>query len=213
MSLSVYIQTYAQLDSANEKECPNPVTGKIAAIYIWDEIKGATVLLSSNINGLNLPEYNGHQQRVIGHPSEKEMLQSFWLILESSADKVFTFNGRKHLAPFLYLHSSANGIQIKFNDLLRDRYKLGRHIDLMEAFSFHNIVPNLNLRDLALFYQLKTPSLEEGDSLQALLKSAVSAHGMQAIGVWQMLIDSGVQHVQLIINLAERWRKTLMPIY
>lgn len=213
MSLSVYIQTFSPSEVSDEVVCLNPVTGKIAAIYIWDEIRGGTVLLANAAVGVTLPEFNGHKQGVIAYSNEREMLQAFWTILESSADKIFTFNGRKHLAPFLYLHSSAQGIQIKYNDLLRDRYKLGRHIDLMEAFSFHNIVQAVNLHDLAGLYQFKTPSLEEGATLQALLKSTMQASGNSASGMWQILVDSGIQHAQLVMNLAERWRKTLMPIY
>jgi len=102
------------------------------------------------------------------------------------------------------------GVPIGSPDLLRDRYRMSEHIDIMEACTFHGIVSKPALLDLARLYDLPLPVTIEGGAMQKLLGEALAAPNMP---LWDILTKSGLCYAGITLSLGTIWRRTLQKVY
>ncbi|MGA7837996.1 MAG: ribonuclease H-like domain-containing protein, partial [Ignavibacteriaceae bacterium] len=87
--------------------------------------------------------------------SEKEILESFWRIVEV-ADRVVTFNGRMFDAPFLMLRSAILKTKPSRN-LITNRYDKSFHIDLLDQFTFYGLTRKFNLDFYCNAFGIESP--------------------------------------------------------
>jgi DNA polymerase elongation subunit (family B) len=121
--------------SAPDRTALYPGLGKIIAIGMWNLDKE---------HGLCLLEGKPAQQQEwkrvpssdVFRGSEKELLESFWEIVERKRPRLISFNGRYYDGPILMLRSAQLGISPSLN-LCGNRFNLSSHVDLTEVLSFH----------------------------------------------------------------------------
>jgi DNA polymerase elongation subunit (family B) len=117
-----------------------PYTAKVIAIGIYDVDKEKSyVYYASEIAEEWNSEKNVHYKGL----SEKEMLNSFWRIIEVT-DQIITFNGRNFDAPFLMIRSALHSIKPGKN-IVSKRFDSGFHIDLLEQFTYYGLTRKFNL--------------------------------------------------------------------
>jgi 3'-5' exonuclease len=118
-----------------------PLTAKIIAIGMYHVEKEKTFVYYES----NQPEEWMNEEKNISYKglSEKEMIQSFWRIVDFT-DQVITFNGRNFDIPFLMLRSAILEIRPTKN-LIGKRFDPSNHIDLLEQFTFYGITRKFNL--------------------------------------------------------------------
>lgn len=210
---SVYIQTHCQpRDAALSTEDSgwlSPFQARIAAIYLKRETGNSIAFLPYEAKGVQIPNTD-----IELCTTEREMLASFWRaqgeINKVQKETLVTFNGRKFTVPFLYVRSSVQGVSIGSPDLLRDRYRISEHIDILEAYTFHGIVAKPPLLELARLYDLPLPVTIEGGAMQKLLGEALTAPNMP---LWDILSKSGICYADTTLSLGTIWRKTLRQVY
>ena len=147
-----YLLRYSEKETEDEKKSQKrddairflslyPLTAKVIAIGIYHLEREKTYVYYEN----NEPEEWITQEKNICYKgvSEKEMLQSFWRIVDFS-DQVITFNGRNFDIPFVMMRSALLQIRPTKN-LLGKRYDSSSHIDLLEQFTFYGITRKFNL--------------------------------------------------------------------
>jgi len=121
--------------SAPDRTALYPGLGKIIAIGMWNlEKEHGLCLLEGK------PAEQQEWQRVansdVFRGSEKELLESFWEIVERKRPRLISFNGRYYDGPILMLRSAQLGISPSQN-MCGNRYNLSQHVDLTEVLSFH----------------------------------------------------------------------------
>lgn len=147
-----YLLRYSEKETEDEKKSQKrddairflslyPLTAKVIAIGIYHLEREKTYVYYEN----NEPEEWITPEKNICYKgvSEKEMLQSFWRIVDFS-DQVITFNGRNFDIPFVMMRSALLQIRPTKN-LLGKRYDSSSHIDLLEQFTFYGITRKFNL--------------------------------------------------------------------
>lgn len=147
-----YLLRYSEKETEDEKKSQKrddairflslyPLAAKVIAIGIYHLEREKTYVYYEN----NEPEEWITQEKNICYKgvSEKEMLQSFWRIVDFS-DQVITFNGRNFDIPFVMMRSALLQIRPTKN-LLGKRYDSSSHIDLLEQFTFYGITRKFNL--------------------------------------------------------------------
>jgi hypothetical protein len=210
---SIYIQTHCQARdealAAEDSGWLNPFQARIAAIYLEREAGRSIAFLPGEAKGVQIPDTD-----IELCMTEQEMLASFWRV-HAEVNKVqkeliATFNGRKFAIPFLYVRSSVQGVPIGSPDLLRDRYRVLDHIDILEAYTFHGIAAKPALLDLARLYNLPLPVTIEGGAMQKLLGEALAAPNL---ALWDILTKSGIRYAGITLSLGTIWRKTLRQVY
>jgi 3'-5' exonuclease len=112
--------------------------------------------------------------------SEKEMLKSFWGIIEV-CDQVITFNGRNFDIPFLMMRSAMNKIKPSKN-LLGNRYNQTQHVDLLEQFTFYGLTKKFNLDFYCNAFGIKSPKSEEVSGME--VKNLYEAGKIKDIAVY-----------------------------
>lgn len=118
-----------------------PLTAKVIAIGIYHVEKEKTFVYYEN----NEFEEWTNEEKNISYKglSEKEMIQSFWRIIDYT-DQVITFNGRNFDIPFLMLRSAMLKVRPSKN-LMGKRFDSSNHIDLLEQFTFYGLTRKFNL--------------------------------------------------------------------
>lgn len=207
--LTLYIQTCSKEDSPVEGEpaWTNPFVSSIFGLYMQGE-EGTVPRAYINARGseISIPGVELHSC-----PKEGEVLAKFWDHLKRGpTESLLTYNGRKFTIPFLYLRSAFNGVEIGNPDLLRERYKIGIHIDVADALTFHGILPKPSLSQVAGLLKLEMPALKEGESLQKLLRSALEQPEAALV---QLLARNGLEYVGLIDRIGRFWRKSLKAAF
>ena len=207
--LSLYVQTCSQEDSPAEGDpaWTNPFVSSIFGIYLQGE-EGTVPRAYVNSGGseISIPDVEAHSCQ-----SETEVLSKFWDHLKRGpTESLLTYNGRKFTVPFLYIRSALNGVEIGNPDLLRERYKIGIHIDVADALTFHGILPKPSLAQVAGLLKLEMPALKEGESLQKLLRNALE---QPAPALLQLLARNGIEYVRLIDRIGRFWRKSLKAAF
>ena len=119
-----------------ERTALYPGLGKVIAIGMW--------LVGSELDrGLILLEGAPHEEKPwekvqsskIFRGSEKELLESFWEIVERKRPRLISFNGRYYDGPILMLRSAQLGLKPSRN-LMGNRYSIAEHCDLADVFQF-----------------------------------------------------------------------------
>ncbi len=130
-----------------------PFTAKVVAIGIYDVDKKKSFVYYENEKEEEWfsEDKNTHYKGL----SEKEILESFWRIVEV-ADRVVTFNGRMFDAPFLMLRSAMLKTKPSRN-LITNRYDKTFHIDLLDQFTFYGLTRKFNLDFYCNAFGIKSP--------------------------------------------------------
>ncbi len=118
-----------------------PLTAKVIAIGIYHVEKEKTYVYYED----NTSEEWMNEEKNIFYKSlsEKEMIQSFWRIVDFT-DQVITFNGRNFDIPFLMMRSAMLKVRPSKN-LMGKRFDSHNHIDLLEQFTFYGVTRKFNL--------------------------------------------------------------------
>ena len=121
-------------DAVPERMALYPGLGKIIAIGMWNlEADRGLILLEG------AQEEQKEWERVansdVFRGSEEELLERFWSILERKQPRLVSFNGRGYDGPVLAIRSAQAGIAPTAN-LMPPRWRLERHVDLMDVLSF-----------------------------------------------------------------------------
>jgi predicted PolB exonuclease-like 3'-5' exonuclease len=118
-----------------------PFTAKVIAIGIMNsETEKIIVYYESESDQDIVIEEKGIKYKPM---NEKNMLQNFWQHI-SRSDKVITFNGRNFDIPFLMLRSAIYQIKPTKN-LIKYRYDIKEHIDLLDQLTFYGATRRFNL--------------------------------------------------------------------
>lgn len=86
---------------------------------------------------------------------EEEMLKLFWGYVKKS-NQIITFNGRQFDIPFLMLRSAMYKIRPSKN-LIRNRYDISDHIDLLEQLTFCGLTKKFNLDFYCNAFGIESP--------------------------------------------------------
>ena len=119
-----------------------PLTAKVVAIGMLNVDTEKTLVLyegGEEENDLTAEE------KPVKYKSmpEEEMLKTFWSYAKK-VDSLITFNGRNFDIPFLMMRSAMLKIKPTVN-LLKNRYDVTNHIDLLEQFTFYGLTKKFNL--------------------------------------------------------------------
>lgn len=90
--------------------------------------------------------------------TEKEMLGLFWEDI-THYQQLITFNGRGFDFPFLMLRSAILGIKPSRN-LMGNRYDTASHCDLLEQFTFYNVLRKFNLDFYCKTFGIESPKAQ-----------------------------------------------------
>lgn len=103
--------------------------------------------------------------------SEEEMLLNFWSYL-SKVSSVVTFNGKNFDFPFLMLRSAVLRIKPSV-DLVNLKKSNLVHIDLLEQFSYHNLLKKFNLDFYCHAFGINSPKtdIENGMEVKNMFKA------------------------------------------
>jgi len=146
-----------QTDEAIRYTSLYPLTAKCIAIGIFDvEKQKCFVYYESD----KKEEWTSEDDKIQfkGLP-EKEMLQSFWKIIDQ-VDQVVTFNGRNFDLPFLMIRSAMLKVKPTKN-LIKGRYDTKTHIDLLEQFTFYGLTRKFNLDFYCQAFGIESPKTKE----------------------------------------------------
>ncbi len=146
-----------QIDEAVRYTSLYPLTAKCVAIGIYDiDKKKSFVYYESK----KVEEWFSEDEQVhYKSLSEVEILKSFWKIIEVT-DQVVTFNGRNFDVPFLMLRSAMLKIKPARN-LIKKRYDINSHIDLLEQFTFYGLTRKFNLDFYCNAFGITSPKTKE----------------------------------------------------
>jgi uncharacterized protein YprB with RNaseH-like and TPR domain len=163
----------AALANLKEELGFSPFTGHIAAIGVLDYEKGRGAVYYLH-PGADAPEAFREGEIEYKPMDEKTMLEKFWSGVKSYREFV-SFNGRCFDVPFLMIRSAIHEVRPS-KDLLSNRYLNsqrfdGKHIDLMDQFSFYGALrrkPSLHLACRAFGIQSPKTQGVTGDDVKRL---------------------------------------------
>jgi len=147
----------AQVDEAIRYTSLYPLTAKCIVIGMFDiEKQKCFVYYESE----KKEEWKSEDEKIqYKGLAEKEMLQSFWKIIEIT-DEVITFNGRQFDIPFLMIRSALFKVKPTKN-LIKGRYDTKTHIDLLEQFTFYGLTRKFNLDFYCQAFGIESPKTKE----------------------------------------------------
>lgn len=130
-----------------------PLTAKVIAIGIYHVEKEKTFVYFES----NQPEEWMNEEKNISYKglNEKEMIQSFWRIVDFT-DQVVTFNGRNFDIPFIMMRSAMLEIRPTKN-LMGNRFNSNNHLDLLEQFTFYATTRKFNLDFYCQAFGIESP--------------------------------------------------------
>ncbi|MEW6703187.1 MAG: ribonuclease H-like domain-containing protein [Bacteroidota bacterium] len=130
-----------------------PYTAKIVAIGMLNTDTEKTMVL---YEGSENDEWDAGEKIAKYKPlSEEEMLKYFWKFIRK-AEKVISFNGRNFDLPFIMIRSAINKIKPTRN-LMKNRYDVSSHIDLLEQFTFYGLTKKFNLDFYCRAFGVESP--------------------------------------------------------
>ncbi len=155
-----------------------PFTAKTIAIGLFNVEKEKAIVLYEN--SLN-EEWVSEEKTVTYKPvPEDEMLKYFWKYA-GKAEKLISFNGRAFDLPFLMIRSAINKIKPARN-LLRNRYDLSKHVDLLEQFTFHGLTKKFNLDFYCRSFGIDSPKSQGVTGMD--VKELYKAGRMKEIAIY-----------------------------
>jgi DNA polymerase elongation subunit (family B) len=167
-----------QIDEAIRYTALYPLTAKCIAIGILDVEKEKSFVYYESEEK---EEWFSEDKQIHykGLP-EKEMLESFWRIIEV-ADQVITFNGRNFDIPFLMIRSAMLKIKPSKN-LVGRRYDTSSHIDLLEQFTFYGLTRKFNLDFYCQAFGIESPKTKEISGME--VKNLYEAGRLKDIAIY-----------------------------
>jgi len=167
-----------QIDEAIRYTALYPLTAKCIAIGILDVEKEKSFVYYESEEA---EEWFSEDKQVHykGLP-EKEMLESFWRIIEVT-DNVITFNGRNFDIPFLMIRSAMLKIKPSRN-LIGRRYDKSSHIDLLEQFTFYGLTRKFNLDFYCQAFGIESPKTKEISGME--VKNLYEAGRLKDIAIY-----------------------------
>ena len=167
-----------QVDEAIRYTSLYPLTAKCIAIGILDVEKEKSFVYYESEEA---EEWFSEDKQVHykGLP-EKEMLESFWRIIEVT-DNVITFNGRNFDIPFLMIRSAMLKIKPSRN-LIGRRYDKSSHIDLLEQFTFYGLTRKFNLDFYCQAFGIESPKTKEISGME--VKNLYEAGRLKDIAIY-----------------------------
>lgn len=130
-----------------------PYTAKIVAIGMLNTDTEKTMVL---YEGSENDEWNTEEKIAKYKPlSEEEMLKYFWKFVKK-AERVISFNGRNFDLPFIMIRSAINKIKPTRN-LMKNRYDVSSHVDLLEQFTFYGLTKKFNLDFYCYGFGIESP--------------------------------------------------------
>jgi len=121
-------------DALPERMALYPGLGKVIAIGLWNlEADRGLVLLEGE--AAEQQEWERVASSDVFRGAEEDLLARFWEIVDRKRPRLVSFNGRGYDAPILAIRSAQAGIAPTAN-LLPPRWRLERHVDLMDVLSF-----------------------------------------------------------------------------
>ena len=167
-----------QIDEAIRYTALYPLTAKCIAIGILDVEKEKSFVYYESEK---TEEWFSEDKQVHykGLP-EKEMLESFWRIIEVT-DQVVTFNGRNFDIPFLMIRSAMLKIKPSKN-LVGRRYDTSSHIDLLEQFTFYGLTRKFNLDFYCQAFGIESPKTKEISGME--VKNLYEAGRLKDIAIY-----------------------------
>jgi DNA polymerase elongation subunit (family B) len=201
---AVYLQTWSKENTAGEEPAwVNPFTAQIFGVYWVGDLNPEPTALV--IGGG--PTAPFESTRVVGCSNERELLVEFWKHYKGTPpETIATYNGRKHAVPCLYWRSAVHQVEIANPDFLHDRYKAGPHVDLAEVLAYHGLLRIPALSVVAQNFGLGLPTLPEGETVQQMIRAHLATANEALL---RLLVKSGLEHAQLIAQVAAHWRKHL----
>ncbi len=136
---------------------------------------------------------------------EREMLTEFWRMLDASARRVVTYNGRQFDGPYLMLRSAILGVAPTMN-LAGYRYSVTPHCDLQEVLSFHGASrPVYSLDYWCRRFGITSPKEEglDGSRVQEYYDG----------GRLEEIVEYCARDVVATAALYERLEDTLVPLF
>ncbi len=128
-----------------------PFTAKVVAIGLLNTETEHSLVLYEGEGEWESEEKNVKYRGV----AEEEILELFWGYLRK-VERVITFNGRNFDLPFLMLRSAVLKIKPSVN-LLGSRFDSRKHLDLLEALTFHGITRKFNLDFYCRAFGVESP--------------------------------------------------------
>ena len=167
-----------QTDQAIRYTSLYPLTAKCIAIGILDIEKEKSFVYyeSEEVEEWFSEDKQIHYKGL----SEKEMLESFWRIIEVT-NKVITFNGRNFDIPFLMIRSAMLKIKPSKN-LIGRRYDTSSHIDLLEQFTFYGLTRKFNLDFYCQAFGIESPKTKEISGME--VKNLYEAGRLKDIAIY-----------------------------
>jgi uncharacterized protein YprB with RNaseH-like and TPR domain len=130
-----------------------PLTAKVVAVGLMNTETDKIMVYYENESDQDIViEEKGIKYKPM---NEKNMLLNFWQYV-SKSEKVITFNGRNFDIPFLMIRSAM--LQIKpSRNLMKYRYDIREHIDLLDQLTFYGTTRKFNLDFYCHSFGIKSP--------------------------------------------------------
>jgi DNA polymerase elongation subunit (family B) len=112
-----------------------PGLGKVIAIGLWNLERERGFLLLEGEHA-EPREWERVPHSDVFRGEEKELLERFWGVVERKRPVLVSFNGRGYDGPILMLRSAQLGVRPTLN-LCGPRFRIEKHLDLDEVFTFH----------------------------------------------------------------------------
>lgn len=155
-----------------------PLTAKVISIGLLDVVSEKVIVLFEEGND---SQWINEETDVTYKPmSEAEMLTKFWIYVSKST-KLISFNGRNFDLPFLMMRSAIHKIKSSKN-LLKNRYDISQHIDLLEQFTFYGVTRKFNLDFYCKSFGVDSPKSEGITGME--VKELYKAGRMKEIAIY-----------------------------
>ena len=130
---------------------------------------------------------------------EADLLRQFWEDIRRY-DRMVTFNGRMFDAPFILLRSAMLGVHASV-DLMPPRYGGGRHVDLMERFTFKGTTRRFSLDFICTAFGIDSPK-----------RHGVTGHDMNDLFArkeYEMIAEYNFRDLEATAELFRIWEEFL----
>lgn len=155
-----------------------PLTAKVVSIGLLDVVSEKVIVLFEE--GRDTQWVNEETEVTYKPMSESEMLTKFWVYVSKST-KLISFNGRNFDLPFLMMRSAIHKIKPSKN-ILKNRYDISQHIDLLEQFTFYGVTRKFNLDFYCKAFGIDSPKSEGITGME--VKELYKAGRMKEIAIY-----------------------------
>jgi hypothetical protein len=122
-------------ETVRDRTALYPGLGKVIAIGLWNLDKDRGYLLLEGEHA-EPHEWERVPRSDVFRGEEKQLLERFWEVVGRKRPLLVSFNGRAYDGPILMIRSAQLGVPPAQN-LCGNRYRVDRHLDLDEVFTFY----------------------------------------------------------------------------